>query len=256
MTNIVIGLGEIGRPLLTLLEGSSDPAVGIDVEPVDVSGSVEVMHVCYPFEIPDFISITTAYAERYAPDLIILHSTVEPGTTRSLEAACDRPCVFSPVRGKHTRMVEELQRYHKFVAGTDASAVSRAAAHLEACGIPTATMDQPESLELAKLLETSYFGLLIAWAQEMDRFAKQAGGNYMDIARFFSEIDYLPERVFVPGFIGGHCVIPNIGILQRQFDSPILEAIQRSNARKAEEVGEEATKRRDRIEPVAVPVKS
>ena len=58
-----------------------------------------------------------------------------------------------------------------------AVAVKRAAEHLEACGMKTAQMSAPETLELAKLLETSYFGLLIAWAQEMERFATNVGGD-------------------------------------------------------------------------------
>ena len=49
-----------------------------------------------------------------------------------------------------------------------------------------------ELLEMAKLLETSYFGVLIMWAKEMHCFAEQIGGDYWDLFAFFDEIDYLP----------------------------------------------------------------
>ena len=39
-------------------------------------------------------------------------------------------------------------------------------------------MDQPETLELAKLAETTYFGVLIAFAQELNRYAATVGANY------------------------------------------------------------------------------
>ena len=79
-------------------------------------------------------------------------------------------------------------------------------------------MSSPEALELAKLLETTYFGLLIAWAQEMNRFAETANADYLEVGKFFREIGYLPNVLFQPGFIGGHCVMPNIALLQQRFN--------------------------------------
>jgi UDP-N-acetyl-D-mannosaminuronate dehydrogenase len=249
-STVVLGLGEIGKPLFSLIEAAHHPTVGVDVQPVEAPGAVGVMHVCYPFDVRGgFREVSATYAKKYDPALIIIHSTVSPGTTRAIEAAVKKPCVYSPVRGKHTRMRDELQTYKKFVAGTDADAVRAAAKHLEGAKMKTESMGAPETLELAKLLETTYFGVLIAWAQEMDRMAKQTGGDYMEAAKFFAEIDYLPKRVFVPGFIGGHCVMPNIEILLKQFASPMLEAVKTSNAAKAEELGG-APASKQRIEPL------
>ncbi|MBI3179173.1 MAG: GDP-mannose dehydrogenase [Deltaproteobacteria bacterium] len=247
---LVIGLGEIGRPLYELLRAKDARAVGVDLDRVEVPGDAGVMHVCYPYVLaPGFVPVTVQYAARYRPRLLVIHSTVRPGTTRAVAQQSGVPAVYSPIRGKHSRMREDLLRYVKFVAGTDEKAVAAASAELNAAGMKTAAMASPEALELAKLLETSYFGLLIAWAQEMDRFAKQVGADYLDVARFFEEVDYLPRVVFQPGHIGGHCVMPNIDILDQAFDSPFFAAIRASNEQKAAEL---AATSGQRLEPFRV----
>ena len=79
--------------------------------------------------------------------MIVINSTIVPGTTRCIERATGIPCVYSPVRGKHTKMVDELKHYVKFVAGTDATATERVQAHFKAAGIPSETLATPEALE-------------------------------------------------------------------------------------------------------------
>ena len=39
------------------------------------------------------------------------------------------------------------------------------------------------------------------------------GADYDEAASFFEEVDFLPRVKYFPGFIGGHCVIPNINLL-------------------------------------------
>ena len=95
-------------------------------------------------------------------------------------------------------------------------------------------MDCPETLELAKLAETTYFGVIIAFAQELNRYAAAAGADYDEAASFFDEVDYLPRTRYFPGVIGGHCVMQNIELLRKYDPSAILAAIQMSNQMKVE----------------------
>jgi UDP-glucose 6-dehydrogenase len=212
-----------------------------------------MLHVCYPFDLPvGFIDITASYADKFRPEMIVIHSTVRPGTSREVASRTRLPVVYSPVRGKHARMQEELLHYCKMVAGTEAVASQRAREFFVAVGMKSEVFSIPEALELAKLLETTYFGLLIAWAQEMDRFARQMGADYMELTRFFEEIDYLPRHVFLPGHIGGHCVMPNIDILKERVQAPMLDAIVDSNQRKAKELGAQAGSRAQQVTPIAM----
>jgi len=251
---LVVGLGEVGKPLYTILKGREPETIGIDIEAASVDKPVGLMHICFPFyDSAQFQSAVVDYARKYAPEVIVINSTAVPGTTRSIENAIGTPCVYSPVRGKHTKMVDELLTYLKFVAGTDEQATLRVQEHFKAAGLPSETMSTPEALELAKLLETTYFGLLIAWAQEMNRFAERVNADYLEVGKFFREIAYLPEVLFQPGFIGGHCVMPNIGLLEQRFQSEFLEVVKRSNeARKAELAAKEQQSEGERLKPLAL----
>lgn len=251
---LVVGLGEVGKPLYTILKRQEPGTIGIDIDPVKVTKPVGILHVCFPYiDAAQFQGAVAGYVLKYAPKVVVINSTAVPGTTRSIEAETGTPCVYSPVRGKHTKMVEELLTYVKFVAGTDARAAARVREHFEAAGMKSETMTSPEALELAKLLETTYFGMLIAWAQEMNRFAETVGADYLEVGKFFSEIAYLPDVLFQPGYIGGHCVMPNIGLLQRRFQSEFLEVMKRSNeARKAELAAKEEQDSSERLKPLAL----
>ena len=91
------------------------------------------------------------------------------------------------------------------------------------------------SNKLAKLAETTYFGLQIAYAQELERYCNVLSVEYDQVVSFFDEVPFLPRVKYFPGVIGGHCVLPNIRILQRTFESALLDAIVDSNERKISE---------------------
>lgn len=236
-TIIVLGLGEVGRPILDIAS-RHHRTVGIDIAPpTEPIERVDVMHVCYPFEIKDFVGETARYIERFRPALTVVNSTVGVGTTRAIAERTGAPVVHSPVRGKHARMREELLGYTKFVGALDPASGKRASEHFESLGMRTRTLASPEATELAKLLETTYFGLLIAWAQELERYGDQAGVDYNEITSFYEEIKFFPSTRYFPGVIGGHCVMPNIEILSKLANSDILDAIRSSNQKKVERDG-------------------
>ena len=170
---IVVGMGEVGQPLFRILERKFD-CVPVDIKPVEVKERCDVLHVCYPFQMADFGGVTARYIEKYDPRLTMIHSTVAPGTTRKIhEAVPDRALIYSPVRGKHARMEADMLRYKKFVAGFERKAVDAAERHLRDAGFQTDTFPTTDVAELSKLLETTYFGVLIGWAQEVERLAAQ-----------------------------------------------------------------------------------
>jgi UDP-glucose/GDP-mannose dehydrogenase family, central domain len=230
-TVVVVGLGEVGHPLLQLVERAGHTAVGVDLEPtaLPAKGATDVLHVCFPFDVPDYVGETTRYVELLEPALTILNSTVAVGTTREVYERIGRSIAYSPVRGKHERMVEELLKYRKYVGGIDQDAASAAAAHFESLGMRTRVVPSPESAELAKLSETTYFGLLIAWAQEVERYCDLTGQSYDEVVSFYEEIAFLPPVKYTPGVIGGHCIMPNVDILGTLMDSDLLAAVKSSN---------------------------
>ncbi len=231
---VIVGLGEVGKPLLELASKHLN-VIGVDVTPPkERIAEVDVLHICFPFEIKDFIGETARYVELFRPRVTIINSTVGIGTTRAVAERTGADVVHSPVRGKHVRMLEELSKYVKFVGAMHPTAGRLAAEHFESLGMKTKTLSTPEASELAKLTETTYFGLMIAWAQEIERYCDQSGANYDEIVSFYEEIKFFPPVKYSSGVIGGHCVMPNIEILSEFDHSQILKAIQASNLRKIE----------------------
>jgi len=163
--------------------------------------------------------------------LTIINGTVAPGTTRRVFEETGAKLAYSPVRGKHVRMEEHLLRYKKFVAGIDDISSRRALEHFATAGFPTARFRTPEIGEIAKLIETTWLGILVGWAQEVERFGESYGASFEEVNAFIQEVDFLPSHVF-PGWIGGHCVMPNIELLQQSVHSQFLNAVVVSNARK------------------------
>jgi len=228
---IVCGLGEIGKPLYNILRRTYDTR-GVDVQPQEFDSPCSVLHICYPFQIPDFLGETVRYIEKYRPGLVIINGTVVPGITRQVhEASGGQPVAYSPVRGKHAKMEQDMLFYRKFVAGVDDTSTQVAEKHFADAGFRTDRFPNLESGELAKLLETTYLGVLVGWAQEVERIAARYGANFDDVNSFVREVAFLPSQVF-PGVIGGHCVMPNIALLQSQIQSKFLDAIAESNEQK------------------------
>lgn len=235
---LVIGLGEVGKPLLELISERLD-AVGVDFEPVKIQGECRIMHICYPFEIDDFVGESVRYIDKYKPRLTIVNSTVAPGTTRSIYQATGAPIVHSPVRGKHARMKQELFHYVKFIGGIEKEWSQSAAEHFQSVGMQTKILSSPEATELAKLTETTYFAVMIAWAQEVERYCAKFSLDYDEIVSFYDEIGFFPPVRYFPGVIGGHCLMPNIKILKTVFNSEILDAIEHSNDSKIQRVAQQ-----------------
>ena len=225
---VIVGLGEVGKPLLDIMK-SRYQTFGVDInQPASIS-QCDVMHICFPFESDKFVGQVVEYIHHYRPALTIVNSTVAPGTTRRIAAESGAPVVHSPIRGKHARMQEELLHYTKFVGALDPQSGQHAVEHFEKIGMKTRLLTSPEATEIAKLTETTYFGLLIAWAQEVERYCMELGTNYDDVVSFYDEIKFFPPVKYLPGVIGGHCVMPNIAILRQQFPSGLLDAIVESN---------------------------
>lgn len=245
---LVVGLGEVGGPLLEVLRGGNR-AAGRDIEDRAFDG-VQILHLCFPFG-PEFLAGAVRYAELYQPEVVVVNSTVVPGTTRMIQEKTGIAAVYSPVRGKHARMAEELRRYTKFVAGTSASALALVERHFAAAEVSTRRMSSFEALELAKLLETTYFGVLVGWAQEMDRFAASVTADYWETVRFFEEVGFFPPVSFEPGYIGGHCVMPNLDLLEQVRSSPFIDALRQSNAHRAREWEESGRPTTERLAPRA-----
>lgn len=197
MTDLIVGLGEIGRPLQQCLELRA-----IKVETYDIKGGkqyisdskYDMIHICFPysknfeFQVKPYLNLGK----------VVVHSTVKAGTCKALG------CVYSPVRGVHKRMFEDMLRYTKYYSGdTDPEFERR---FVDCKNVPDST-----KLELTKVIvDTTYYGWLIMFRKLVDKefdvdwtFADEIHGYLGNRPVMFN--DKKP--------IGGHCVIPNLDLL-------------------------------------------
>jgi UDP-N-acetyl-D-mannosaminuronate dehydrogenase len=237
-TVLIVGLGEVGKPLFEIVKTQHE-VFGVDIDLPAPVNRCDIMHICFPFRDQKFVAEVVKYVGRYKPALTIVNSTVAPGTSRRIADESSMAVVNSPVRGKHARMREEMLHYTKFIGALDPESGARAAQHFESVGIKSKVLGSPETTEIAKLTETTYFGVLIAWAQEVERYCKGVGAGYDEVVSFYEEIKFFPPVKYFPGAIGGHCVMPNIDILRQKFPSGLLQAVVESNRLKEKSLGQE-----------------
>ena len=229
--DIVAGLGEIGLPILKLLS-KNQVVVGYDVNKKLMNMSkfntyeklpTSFLHIAIPVT-KKFDSIIIQLNKKFKPDCIVIHSTISPGTTERLQKKLDLPIIYSATRGVHKRMLKDLQRYTKFFSITRNApkkewAIKTYRKKMKKSNVKTKLMSKPETLELAKILcDTSYLGWLINYSQITNVIAKNYGVDYDEMWTFSDEIhELLGNRPkMYPGYIGGHCVIPNLELINNQ----------------------------------------
>jgi UDP-N-acetyl-D-mannosaminuronate dehydrogenase len=267
---LVVGLGEIGRTLFELLkENGSFTVYGLDLDktkmratsqdPSKLPKEVDTLHICLPCKDQDkFVATVASYAKQFKPHLLIINSTVPPGTTKKTQQNCNCLVAHSPARGVHKspeHMKWEIKRWTKYVGGADAKAAEAACKHFEKMGLNVKKLKSCAETELAKLFETTYRAWMIACFQEMHRISRAFNADFDDVVDFLEDTHRvrLDRPIMFPGFIGGHCLIPNTELLLQAYDSEFLRLIIESNQKRKEElkdknVQKEAEKIADRVE--------
>jgi UDP-N-acetyl-D-mannosaminuronate dehydrogenase len=252
---LVVGLGEVGRPLFELLkERGKFEVYGFDLDAEKMRDigqykdilpfAVDVMHVCIPcVDKEDFVKCVVDYVGRFMPKLVIVNSTVAPGTTFEIYKRLGGAClvVHSPVRGVHKSldyMKWELKRWTKYVGGVNKESAEKAKEHFEKLGLKTKVLKGCLETELAKLFETTYRAWMIACFQEMHRISRHFGADFDGVADFIEDTHLvrLDRPVMFPGVIGGHCIIPNTKLLLKAYDSEFLRLILKSNKKRKKEI--------------------
>jgi nucleotide sugar dehydrogenase len=181
--------------------------------------------------VPDFRAMdaaTEAISRALQPGTLVVYETTLPvGTTRhrfapalavgsGLDLGHDLFVCHSPERVFSGRIFADLRRYPKLVGGIDARSARRAVEFYERAlqfddrpdlARPNGVWDlgSAEAAELAKLAETTYRDINIAFANELAQFADTIG---IDIHSVIDASNSQPfSHVHRPGIaVGGHCI--------------------------------------------------
>jgi UDP-N-acetyl-D-mannosaminuronate dehydrogenase len=259
-TVLVIGLGEIGYTLFALLneEKKSFTVYGLDLDEAKMRqlnqsrskfpSQIDTMHICLPCSNQqNFADIVAGYVEEFKPKLVIINSTVPPGTTMKVAQRCKCLVAHSPARGMHKsaeHMKWEMRRWTKYVGGASPAAAQAARGHFEKLNLKVKVLKSCTETELAKLFETTYRAWMIACFQEMHRISSAFGADFNETVDFLEDTHRLrfDRPVMFPGVIGGHCLIPNTELLLAAYDSEFLRLILESNEKRKKEVKDKTIK--------------
>ncbi|MCW4001338.1 MAG: GDP-mannose dehydrogenase [Candidatus Bathyarchaeota archaeon] len=273
-TVLIVGLGEIGHALFMLYQQKSEDfsVYGLDLDEAKmrqlnqtktaVPPQIDTLQICLPCANPErFADVVAGYASQYKPTLVVNNSTVPPGTTLKVAAQIGCPIVHSPSRGVHItaeHMVWEMKRWPKYVGGATPKASALAKAHFEKLGLTVKVLKGCTETELAKVFETTYRAWMITCFQEMHRISRKYGADFNDALDFLEDThrQRLDRPIMFPGYIGGHCLIPNTELLLKSYDSDMLRLILESNQKRKDEMqnpqikaeAEAVAKRADKLE--------
>lgn len=215
MTQLVIGLGEVGSAVRAVLECD-----GLDLEGPK-KAQYDALHICFPYS-ECFIKWVRTYRRFFGAKLVVVHSTVPLGTCRQLKA------VSSPVRGVHPHLEEGVRTFVKFFGGPQAL---EAAKLFKAKGVKTMCFSSERDTEAMKLWDTTIYGWNILIEKAIKAYCERHGLDFNAVYKL-ANLTYnegyaaLGRREYAkyvlkdfPGPIGGHCVRENWELL----DDPIAE---------------------------------
>lgn len=228
MTDIILGMGEVGETIFDLLVERNFDCIGIDVDASKcrnysentIIENPEYLHVCLPGELSEFVDITSNWINKIG-DLkaVLIHSTVRPGTTKNIQERSNTLVLYSPVRGVHRRFLDDIKKYTKFIASDNQEIDKEIKLDLEKRFQKVDWMSTTKTAELAKILvDTTYYGWLINYAQITKMICEKENIDFDEMWKFADEIHTnLGNRPkMYPGIIGGHCVLPNLNLIENE----------------------------------------
>lgn len=216
MSSVIVGAGEVGTSLHKVLKPYHD-VILVDREARGATG-VDVLHVCFPFS-EYFVTEVERYKEKYSPQHVVIHSTVPPGTSSKLGAT------HSAILGIHPNLEGGIRTFTKFLAGPDASNV---ADYFRRAGLRVYLFDKPETSEVMKILDTTFYGVCVEYTKEVKRLCDTFEipfeawtlwtENYNEGYRKLGHPEFnRPNLVPIEKKIGGHCVLPNTQYIETDF---------------------------------------
>ncbi len=252
---LIIGLGEIGHTLFSLytekkteftvygLDLDQNKMQGLNQDQTKIPNKIDVLQVALPCANSEkFAQVIADYVKQYQPNLVIVNSTVPPGTILQVAKKCNNCQVaHSPARGVHINaehMLWEMKRWPKYIGGATPKATKDAQSHFETLGLQVKVLNSCNETELAKLFETTYRAWMITCFQEMHRIAHTFNADFNNTLDFLEDThrQRYDRPIMFPGYIGGHCLIPNTELLLKAYDSDLLRLILKSNEKRKEEI--------------------
>ena len=228
----IIGMGEVGNAVAEIYGGKEKVSVA-DVNYSDNLENIKILHICIPYS-ELFCEVVKSFLLKYNPMITYIHSTVEPLTTKKLISSTQKIIVHSPIRGVHPHLYDGIMNFIKYIGCESISDGNIASQHLSHYGIKTHISCPAVNTELGKLMSTSYYGLCIAYHNEMKKWCDHYNADFDISVSHFNKTynegyaklgkNNVIRPILIPPKnekIGGHCIISNAEILQKTFKNSL-----------------------------------
>jgi len=234
MENIgVIGCGEIGSALVKIYKKRSYDVKIVDpkLQIFDKITDCFILNICIPYS-EKFADIVNSYIDEINPKLTVVHSTVSPGTTGKIKGLV----CHSPVRGLHPNLDTGIETFVKYIGSDNEEAAKMYSEHLTSLNIPHYVCKNSKTSEYAKLLDTSYYGLCIAFHAEVQQLCDKNNLDFDEVMTVYNSTynsgytslgkhNVVRPVLYSTEKIGGHCVVPNIKLLKEHIDQAFVDCI-------------------------------
>ena len=258
---LICGKGEIGSAIgfIAAKRGFTvdyyDPQKGID--PEDRSDTnfegYDVIHVCFP--IKDVNAIYDVVNKSHMYGVIVIDATIPVGLAGKIndmfkDEGYGQLLLHSPVRGRHPNMVGGLRKYVKFVGPADSTRIQETEDfckfYYTQLGIPYKVLSSADACALGKLTDTTWYLTQIVFANQISILCAKHNLNFDEVYTQFQETadtgvkfknvegraiceSFVPRPVMTPGFVGGHCLIPNLEILKQDISPSFYSWVKQMN---------------------------
>ena len=229
MRSLIIGRGEVGTALAAVIPDSETYDITDDAMP---NYDTDVLHIAMPY-FEGFVEEVERYMEIYKPQLVIVYSSVPIGTCESISMSV----VHSPIEGVHPHLAQSIRHHVRWIGCADEDANLMAAElWMDIVEFGVQPVKSSRYTEFLKLRSTAKYGINLAFTDYEADVAKFLGMKFDLVKRFDQDYNALYLDLGMPqyqryilnppnGKIGGHCVVPNAELLDRDYSSPLLKLI-------------------------------
>lgn len=228
MNTLIIGAGDVGKSLYEVLKPYYPVIIrdkkGLRGESTGSFIPFSIIHICFPY-FKGFEKEVKKYQKRYDPKYTIIHSTIPVGTSRKCRA------YYSPIRGGHPNLTKSIKTFVKYL-GPKSMVLKR---YFERARIKIEILDKPETIELLKILSTTYYTWNIVFCKEakkicdkykldFEKVYTRANETYNEGYKILGRANVIrPVLEPTKGPISGHCLIPNCRLLKSEITAIILK---------------------------------
>lgn len=236
----IIGTGEVGTAIKKIVEKKHAVFTKDRTNDFIKPQRIDVLHVCIP-DSKQFIGIVVKAIKKYAPTLTIIESTVAPGTTHKIYQQTKSLVCHSPIRGVHPNLYQGIRTFVKYIGPTSTAAGKQAKKYYQDLGLKVQLFTDAKTTEVAKLMDTTYYGWNIVFQKEMANICKK---NNISLEEAYTQWNQTYNdgysKLNMPhvvrpvlknreGKIGGHCIISNCEILEKTLPNSIAKIILKVN---------------------------